>query len=351
MPIHPVDMPYAESLAQDKEMAVFADALGYDEAFFGEHVSDASETITSSLIFVALLGEITKNMRLGTGVVNLPHGHPAALAAQIAMVDTLLNGRLILGIGPGGLASDMEIFGTLEADRNSMFIESIDHILALWSGSAPYNLEGQHWSISTAKTHIPDLGQGVIPKPLQAPHPEIVCTALAPYSKGVEKLAERGWSVVSSNFLQDDGVKSHWDAYARGCAAIGADADGDRWRVVRTIFVHEDPDIVEAYAFGDGGPYHYMYNQIYQKLKRADKLAVFKERFDQPDDEITLDYVMRKTIIAGSPEQVADDILRLRDHVGPFGTLMYTGVDWQDEAIGRNSMRLLAERVMPRVNA
>lgn len=350
MPIHPMDRPYAESLIQDQEMAIFADRLGYHEAFFGEHVSDAAETVTSSLIFVTLLSALTKNIKLGTGVINLPHGHPAALAAQITMVDTLLEGRLILGIGPGGLASDMELFQTLEADRNAMFLECIDHILALWSEDPPYDLEGEYWSLSTGKTYMPDIGQGIIPKPYQQPHPEIVCSALAPFSKGIEKVAMRGWNVLSSNFLQAAGVKSHWDAFVRGCSEAGRTPDEYDWRLVRTIFVCEDEKMAEEYAFGADGPYYYMYNQIYEKLKRAEKLSIYKETFDQPDDEITLEYTMRKTIIAGPARLVADELVALREAVGPFGTLLYSGVDWQDETLGRNSMRLMAEKVIPEVN-
>jgi len=41
------------------------------------------------------------------------------------MLDHMLDGRLIFGISPGGLLSDAEVFGNLEADRNAMFLEAI----------------------------------------------------------------------------------------------------------------------------------------------------------------------------------------------------------------------------------
>ena len=70
---------------------------------------------------VCTLIEATKRIKLGTGTVNMPNNHPAAVAANAAMLDHLLDGRFILGISPGGLLSDAEVFGNLDQDRNAMF--------------------------------------------------------------------------------------------------------------------------------------------------------------------------------------------------------------------------------------
>ena len=62
----------------------------------------------------------------------------------------------------------------------------------------------------------------------------------------------------------------------------------------------------------------------------------------------------RRRIVHVSPctvEGVVEQILTLREQIGPFGTLVYTGIDWADEALGCRSMELMAEQVMPRVNA
>ena len=80
---------------------------------------------------------------------------PAQIAAKVAMVDHMLEGRFIFGIGPGGLRSDQEVFGNLDLDRNAMFVESINQILALWAGEPPYNLKGKFWNIITESTLLP----------------------------------------------------------------------------------------------------------------------------------------------------------------------------------------------------
>ena len=56
-------------------------------------------------------------------------------------------------------------------------------------------------------------------------------------------------------------------------------------------------------------------------------------------------------VIYGSPNKVVDEILAFREKVGDFGTLLYAGKDWTDPALGRRSMALMAEKVMPAVNA
>jgi alkanesulfonate monooxygenase SsuD/methylene tetrahydromethanopterin reductase-like flavin-dependent oxidoreductase (luciferase family) len=110
-------MPF--HLQEDHDAIVLAEQLGFTEAFVGAHTSSGSERITSPLIFLAGLLRSTSRIRLGTGVINVPQGHPATIAADAAMFDHMSGGRLILGIGPGSLASDVELFGIPQADRRA----------------------------------------------------------------------------------------------------------------------------------------------------------------------------------------------------------------------------------------
>ena len=91
-----------------------------------------------------------------------------------------------------------------------MLIEAINMVLEIWKRDPPYNLKGQYWNITTEHTAIPDIGQGYVPKPLQTPHPPIVVTAVAPFSKGVTEAAARGWDPISANFLMPEWVATHW---------------------------------------------------------------------------------------------------------------------------------------------
>ena len=137
MPVHPPARSYVETLKEDREAFILADRLGYSEGYCGEHLTDAAENIPNSMMFIATLLGVTSQIKVGTAVVNLPHTHPVVVASNAAMLDNLFEGRFILGIGAGVLRSDAEALGLLEADLNDMFAEAIDHILALWAGTAP----------------------------------------------------------------------------------------------------------------------------------------------------------------------------------------------------------------------
>jgi len=93
MPIHPLDKDWRTSLREDREAFLLADKLGYTEAYVGEHSTDRAENITSCMVFIASLIHDTKTIKLGTGTINMPNQHPAAVAANIAMLDHMLDGR------------------------------------------------------------------------------------------------------------------------------------------------------------------------------------------------------------------------------------------------------------------
>jgi alkanesulfonate monooxygenase SsuD/methylene tetrahydromethanopterin reductase-like flavin-dependent oxidoreductase (luciferase family) len=340
-----------ETLREDREAILLCDRLGYTEAYVGEHATDAAETITSCATFLASLVHDTKRIRLGTGTLNLPNSHPVTVATTVAMLDNLLEGRFIMGISPGGLPSDMEAFENLGKDRAKMFLECINHVLAIWAGEPPYDLKGETWNVSTAKTQILDIGQGIMLKPFQKPHPPIVVTAVEPFSKGVTAAAARGWDPISANFLLPQWVKSHWGRYAEGCAQGGRAADPANWRVAKTVFVADDARKAKDYACGPQSPYRFYYAQLLTKLTRAGRANLFKASKDAPDDSVTLDGVVRDLVLAGTVSEVVDQLLALRESVGDFGTLLYCGIDWADPALARRSLELMAQKVMPAVNA
>jgi alkanesulfonate monooxygenase SsuD/methylene tetrahydromethanopterin reductase-like flavin-dependent oxidoreductase (luciferase family) len=351
MPMHPVDKDWRLSLKEDREAFLLADELGFTEAYVGEHTTDKAENITSCIAFMAWIAAATRQIKLGTGTINMPNTHPAALAASLAMLDHMLDGRLIFGISPGGLLSDAEAFGNLDANRNEMFLEAINQVLEIWAGEAPYNIKGKYWTISTEKHLIEDIGQGYIARPLQRPHPPIVVTAVAPFSKGVAEAAARGWDPISANFLMPAWVKSHWPKYVEGCERGNRAADAGNWRVAKSVFVARDASKAKAYATDPDGPYVNYYRSLFTKLKRNGRIELFKTRRDQPDDEVTLEMICDRLIIYGTPDSVADQLLAFQDEIGTFGTLLYAGKDWKDRELGRESMILMAEEVMPQVNA
>jgi alkanesulfonate monooxygenase SsuD/methylene tetrahydromethanopterin reductase-like flavin-dependent oxidoreductase (luciferase family) len=247
------------------------------------------------------------------------------------------------------LPSDWEVFGNLDVDRRAKFLECLEHILAIWTGEAPYDLEGEHWSISTRRTMIPEIGQGVIVRPFQKPHPPIAVTVVEPSSASAAEAARRGWDIISANFLLPRWVRTHWETYAGADGA--ARADPATWRVAKTVLVADDDRTAREYGFGPQSPYRHYYAQLGFKLVRAGRANLFKADPSLPDSVVTPDALVDQLVIAGTPNQVVEELLAFRDEVGDFGTLLYCGLDWVDGRIARRSLELMAEVVMPAVNA
>ena len=349
MPLHPVGRDWRETLEEDREAVLLAERLGFEEAFIGEHITDLAETITSCLIFIAALARDTRRIKLGSGTVNLANRHPALTAAEIAMVDTLLEGRFILGIGPGGLRSDAEITETIDADRNALLVESIEHMIALWTGEAPYRLAGARWRLTTERTLIPDLGQGAMLKPFQRPHPPMVVTAIMPDSNGIAAAAARGWAPISANFVHPWVVRTHWPKYVEGCARAGREAKGDDWRVAKSIFVAEDDATVRRMTRDPGNPFAYYFRNLLRKGQALRGVTLFKHEPTVPDAAVTDEYLTSHLLISGTVNEVADRLAAFREYVGPFGRLLYVGHDWADPRAMRRSMELMAEKVLPQL--
>jgi alkanesulfonate monooxygenase SsuD/methylene tetrahydromethanopterin reductase-like flavin-dependent oxidoreductase (luciferase family) len=345
---------WTETLKEDREAIILADQLGFYDAFMGEHLTDRCENVTNSMLFQASLIPLTKTIKLGTGTANLSHMHPVLLAVNAAMFDHMAEGRFVFGVSPGALPTDAEALGILEQDRNRMFAEAIDVILAIWEGEPPYDIDfaDNRYKVSTARTQALNIGVGYMGKPYQKPRPEIVGTVVAPFSPGVVLMGKRDFHPLSANFLLSKHLKSHWQNYAKGKAEAGVEPDVADWRVARAIFVHDDDKVAARYGRHDANsPYGFYYEQMLAKMTRGKRLYVFKSHKDQPDEEITLDFVMDHCVIHGSVNKVVDEILALREEIGDFGELVYAGMDWLDPALAKRSMQLMAEEVMPRVNA
>ena len=354
MPLHPAHRDPARTLQEDREAVLLADRLGFHDAFVGEHLTDRCENITNSFIFLATLIPATQHIKLATGTSNLSHAHPALLAAHAAMFDHLAQGRFIFGVSPGALASDAEALGILDEDRNRLFAEAIDVILEIWRREPPYDIElpGNRFKVSTRRTLLPEVGRGIMYKPYQQPHPEIVGTVVAPHSKGVIAMGRRDFHPLSANFLLPQWLPSHWANYAQGKEQAGRQADPGDWRIARTIFVADDDKLARRYGRDDAAsPYRFYWEKLRGNMMRAGRHVIFKRHEAEDDGAVTLERLLDELVICGSAASVADQLLALRERTGDFGEIVYANLDWVDERLARRSMELMAEQVMPRVNA
>jgi alkanesulfonate monooxygenase SsuD/methylene tetrahydromethanopterin reductase-like flavin-dependent oxidoreductase (luciferase family) len=211
MPVHPPGRVLAETLAEDEEKAIYADRLGFDELWLGEHFSATTEPIPSPLMFMAGLVPRTKNLTFGTAVICLPNHHPVKVAAEVAQFDHMSRGRFMLGIGIGGLYSDFELFDNGDRKvRERKVMESIGMIERIWAQDPPYELKGEFWNVELKDAIIPELGIGYMPKPYRKGGPPISMSVSSRNSPTARVAAQRGWGIISATMCR-----------ARRCRRIG----------------------------------------------------------------------------------------------------------------------------------
>jgi alkanesulfonate monooxygenase SsuD/methylene tetrahydromethanopterin reductase-like flavin-dependent oxidoreductase (luciferase family) len=351
MPVHPPHRTFTATLEEDAEKSLYADQLGFEELWMGEHFSATTEPIPSPLMFMAGLVPRTRNLRFGTGVINLPNHDPVIVGAEVAQFDHMSRGRFMLGVGPGGLLSDFELFRHTDVTvRNRKVVESVGIMQRIWSQDPPYEIDGEFWKVHLKNNVIAELGVGYMPKPYQKGGPPVSLSLASPNSSSARTAAQQGWGIISANIIPTYSVASHWSIYSKACAELGKRPSGEKWRVSRNIMVA--PSDAEAYdrTFGDKSSNRYFWTYIRAALSGVGLLHLLKPRPDMPDEEATVEAIAEGCILYGSPTTMLDKLVAFRDEVGPFGTMLMTGLDWDgpNEAWERQAMQLMAQEVMPK---
>jgi alkanesulfonate monooxygenase SsuD/methylene tetrahydromethanopterin reductase-like flavin-dependent oxidoreductase (luciferase family) len=350
MPLHPASRPLVDVLKENTDKIILADKLGFDEAWIGEHFSCVTEPIPAPMMFLASLISQTKRIKFATGVIALPNHHPATVAGEAALFDHMSQGRFIFGVGPGGLASDMELFGNLDADvRNERMAESIATIMKIWSQDPPYEIPGKHWPIKIKDMLIPELGVGYMLKPYQKPHPPIALSSMSPDSGSVSYAAKRGWIPVTANFTPESTVIGHWKKYVEGCEAAGRKATGKDWTVARNILIADSDAQAEDWVLDPKGSNYFYFDYLWQVLKKADYTIVAKPDPSMNDADVTVEQIIKASVIYGTSKTVAKKIDSLRERSGPFGTLLMAALDGSGNNLERERMTMtrLAQEVLP----
>jgi probable F420-dependent oxidoreductase len=156
-------------------IAVLAERLGYDSLWAGEHVvvpsprvppspMEPEEPILDPLIALAHVAAHTERIKLGTGVIILPQRNPLVLAKQVASLDVLSGGRLILGIGVAYLEPEMRAIGVPMEGRGARADEYLAAMRSLWEDETPA-FSGQYVDFEGVDAH---------PRPVQRPLPVVV---------------------------------------------------------------------------------------------------------------------------------------------------------------------------------
>ncbi len=142
-----------------------ADKLGFDTVWLVEHHAREERSHSAAPeIFLGAVAMKTKDIRLGHGVVLLPHpfNHPIRVAERIAVLDLLSNGRVEFGSGRS-TRFEQETFRIKYEDSRGMWAEAMEAIPQMWM-KEKFSYKGKYLD-------IPE--RNIVPKPMQDPHPPL----------------------------------------------------------------------------------------------------------------------------------------------------------------------------------
>ena len=237
IPPHHVPTNYNPTLAlqQDIEIVKLLDNIGYDEAWFGEHHSGGVELINDPMLFIAHVAPQTRNLRLGTGVVSLPSHNPLWVADKLALLDHLTRGRVILGVGPGALASDAAMIGIKPSEQRDALDFDMDVLMHLLTSDEPISVETSRYKLVEARLQLDFY---------QDPHPPIVAAAVVSPS-GPRIAGKHGLGLISIGATMKAGVDvlaMHWDVLEARAKEFKQKADRDAWRIVNIMHLAKTKD-------------------------------------------------------------------------------------------------------------
>jgi alkanesulfonate monooxygenase SsuD/methylene tetrahydromethanopterin reductase-like flavin-dependent oxidoreductase (luciferase family) len=220
----------------------------------------------------------------------------------------------------------------------------------IWSQDPPYDLAGPTWSAHITQAVIPEFGIGTMPKPYRRPHPPIAITARSAESFGVRMAAERGWGVVSANFVAERIVEGHGRTLRAALTDRGGKVTGADWRIARNFCIAATDAEARDRIFDDASANRYYFHYLSTLARRAGMLATLKPSAETPDEAVTIEAIIEDCVISGSPATVLDRLIALRERAGPFDHVLMAGLDWSgpNAAWEQQTMRYLAEEVMPR---
>ena len=330
-PFHRVGENPTLALERDLELLQWLDTLGFDEAWIGEHHSAGWETIASPEVFMATAAERTRSIRLGTGVVSLPYHHPYMVANRMVLLDHLTRGRVMLGVGPGALASDAYMLGINPERQREMMDESLGIIMRLFNEAEPINYQSDWFELHDAMLQL---------RPYQENFPVAVASVQSP--AGVLLAGKHGTAVISLSVPRDlirrTTLKDQWAIAEESAAEHGKTVDRNEWRLsVGCHLAETRKEAFEDIRVGSGRVVtEYFGNTLGHEVP------------DVPQNKIVDFMAENNQWIVGTPDDCIAGIERLLEASGGFGGLLIRVEDWAPRDKIMRSYELLARYVMPR---
>ncbi len=314
------------------ETVKLADQAGFTTAWFPEHHYSNYSIAPSPLMMCAFCAPTTRRIKLGTAIVIGTLYQPARLLSEVAFVDGMTDGRLVLGFGSGYQPHEFKRFG-IDLQHSPDITEEVLDIVEGGLTNDSFEYHGKHFDFPHTYMAL---------RPVQ-PMPEVW---IAGNNAQMQRRAARsGYPLIVSALVKDiDFVAGLRETAERNWNDAGVDPANMRLATLRFAYVTDDHG--DALEFGDSARFQY---------RLARNLRFRKEELEEGllpevpfEDEPTLEELVANNPI-GDPETVAERIVEEVRRVGSFHMSLYMHVGSMPLEKSMRSIERFAAEVMPLV--
>jgi len=281
-PLHLGLTPWDMNTSTMAEQARLAEKYGYASIWLPENHFSGRGALPDPLMLLAMMAATTERIALGTTSYLLPLRHPLQAAEQVAVLDQLSNGRLILGLGRGYQAPTYSAFGIPMRQKRAIFAESLAIMCRAWAGDELVMLDGAQPVV-------------LAPLPVQRPHPPLWVAAFGP--KALAQVGGLGLPYLASPVESRQDLASNLAVLREACTQADKPLP-EAMPVMRTMFVSDNAEqlaevrrilTLRMQEMADAGPAH---------LAKAAKASI---------DDVA---------IVGTPTEVREQVARYRRELG-----------------------------------
>ena len=292
----------AQALAEQAEIA---EQLGFHSIWLPEHHFTGEEATPSPLLLLAAIASRTSHIRLGTTSYLLPIRHPIQAAEEVAVLDRLSNGRVILGVGRGFRDALFTTFDIPVHEKRKRFAATLETMIRAWKGEALARED----SADPVKQPI-----YLAPLPVQQPHPPIWAAAFGPLA--IKQAGMFGLPYLASPRETEAELASNYAHHQQALHEANHDPL-ETIPVMRTVFISRKANLIE----------------------RVRQSLTAQGRSVSPDStEATVD----EWALVGEPEFVAEGIARYQERLGMTHLIARSRVGDVDQKEVIQSMEFLA---------
>jgi alkanesulfonate monooxygenase SsuD/methylene tetrahydromethanopterin reductase-like flavin-dependent oxidoreductase (luciferase family) len=314
--------------------ARLCDVLGMEMLWLAEHHFDGICAYVDPVTFAAALATATERIRIGFAVAQMSLHHPIRMAEQMALIDNLSRGRLLVGLGRGTAYNiyDYQGYGIDPAEAHARLVEAEQIMIEAWTKER-YEHRGRFWQL-----RLPLLR----PRPFTKPHPPIIraCTS----EEAVLEMARAGRPFLM-NVQTNEITRRRMDLYRQAMRAAGYTDDviarnvADTW-IWRNVYVAESDGEAERIAL----PAFQTQVDFRQVMRRR----IYEEQgvLLKPETAPPARNEPRHSLLYGSPATVAEAIAEI-DAMGVGGLILVFRLGPMPAELAEQSIRLFIQKVAP----